>query len=125
MSLYDIEKIKIMIKTNIPDKPLIPFDSKTLYITNKIGYSDYPYITKQVKYPYNELAKMSYSDIADFFFVKKVFVNILSKSIKQQGINTLETPQQKKLKEETLRKMRNLTPWNKNKKMPGSTPFNN
>jgi len=95
MSLYDIEKIKIMIKTNIPDKPLIPFDSKTLYITNKIGYSDYPYITKQVRYPYNELAKMSYSDIADFFFVKKVFVNILSKSIKQEGI------QQKKLKEET------------------------
>jgi hypothetical protein len=95
MSLYDIEKIKIMIKTNIPDKPLIPFDSKTLYITNKIGYSDYPYITKQVRYPYNELAKMSYSDIADFLFVKNVLVNILSKSIKQEGI------QQQKLKEET------------------------
>jgi len=101
MSLYDIEKIKIMIKTNIPDNPLITFDSKTLYITNKIGYSDYPYITKQVKYPYDELAKMSYSDIANFFFVKKVFIDTLSKSIKQQGINTLETPAQKKLREET------------------------
>jgi len=101
MSLYDIEKIKIMIKTNIPNKEPIPFDSKTLYITNKIGYSDYPYITKQVKYPYDELAKMSYSDIANFFFVKKVFIDTLSKSIKQQGINTLETPEQKKQREET------------------------
>jgi hypothetical protein len=101
MSLYDIEKIKIMIKTNIPNKEPIPFDSKTLYITNKIGYSDYPYITKQVRYPYDELAKMSYSDIANFFFVKKVFIDTLSKSIKQQAINTLETPEQKKLREET------------------------
>jgi hypothetical protein len=100
MSLYDIEKIKIMIKTNIPDKEPLPFDSKMLYTSNKVGYSDYPYITKQVRYPYDELAKMSYSDITDFFFVKKVFVNILSKSIKQQKVNPLETLDQKKLREE-------------------------
>jgi len=78
MSLYDIEKIKIMIKTNIPDKEPIPFDSKMLYIQNKTGYSDYPYITKQVRYPYSKLAKMEYSDIAYFFFNKNAFIQQLS-----------------------------------------------
>jgi len=103
MSLYDIEKIKIMIKTNIPDKELIPFDSKMLYIQNKNGYSDYPYITKQVRYPYSQLAKMEYSDITDFFFVKRIFIDILSKSIKQQKVIPLETEtqDQKKIREET------------------------
>ena len=93
MSLYDIEKIKIMIKTNIPDKELVPFDSKMLYTPNKRGYSDYPYITKQVKYPYNELVKLDYSDIADFFFIKNVFIERLSSQV-----NPKEKPEETKKK---------------------------
>jgi hypothetical protein len=97
MSLYDIEKIKIMIKTNIPDKEPIPFDSKILYIQNKTGYSDYPYITKQVRYPYSKLVKMEYSDIAYFFFNKNAFIQQLSSEIK---INPSETPEEKKIRED-------------------------
>jgi len=100
MSLYDIEKIKIMIKTNIPDKEPIPFDSKMLYIQNKTGYSDYPYITKQVRYPYSKLAKMEYSDIAYFFFNKNAFIQQLSSEIKKVKINPSETPEEKKKRED-------------------------
>ena len=100
MSLYDIEKIKIMIKTNIPDKEPIPFDSKMLYIQNKTGYSDYPYITKQVRYPYSKLAKMEYSDIAYFFFNKNAFIQQLSSEIKKVKINPPETPEKKKKRED-------------------------
>jgi len=100
MSLYDIEKIKIMIKTNIPDKEPIPFDSKMLYIQNKTGYSDYPYITKQVRYPYSQLAKMEYSDIAYFFFNKNAFIQQLSSEIKKVKINLSETPEKKKKRED-------------------------
>ena len=98
MSLYDIEKIKIMIKTNIPDKEPISFDSKMLYIQNKTGYSDYPYITKQVRYPYSKLAKMEYSDIAYFFFNKNAFIQQLSSEIKK--ITPSEKPEEKKKRED-------------------------
>ena len=101
MSLYDIEKIKIMIKSNIPDKEPVSFDSKMLYTSKKTGYSDYPYITKQVKYPYDELVKMEYSDITDFFFIKNVFIQTLLPESKKQNIDQKETPANKKNRENT------------------------
>jgi len=84
MSLYNIDTIIIMIKSNIPDKPPFPFTKNSLY-TEKLPlfskYSEYPYITDTIKYPYNKLSKLSYDDIVNFFFIKQKFKYILENEV--------------------------------------------
>jgi hypothetical protein len=84
MSLYNIDTIIILIKSNIPDKQPFPFTKNSLY-TAKLPlfskYSEYPYITDTIKYPYKKLSKLAYDDIVNFFFIKQKFKYILENEL--------------------------------------------
>lgn len=89
MSLFKPDNIIIMIKTNIPDQTPIPFTKNLLNLDNSktARYSEYPYITKKIKYPYDTLSKLKeYSDITDFFFIEKKFKSKLN-NIKTETLN--------------------------------------
>jgi hypothetical protein len=84
-----------MIKTNIPDQTPIPFTKKLLHNPNNpkfdnSKYSEYPYVTKLIKYPYDVLSKLEYSELTDFFFIEKKFKNRLN-NIKTETPDTKES----------------------------------
>jgi len=94
MSLFKPDNIIIMIKTNIPDQTPIPFTKKLLHNPNtkfdNSKYSEYPYVTKLIKYPYDVLSKLEYSELTDFFFIEKKFKNRLN-NIKTETPDTKES----------------------------------
>lgn len=76
----NVQAIKIIIKTNIPGQADIPFTKSILYhteLSGTDGYNEYPYISDNTVIPNSlvqSLKSGKYSDVADFFFNKKVFI---------------------------------------------------
>ena len=73
----NVQSIQIMLKSNIPgQKDLIPFTKAVLYhpdLSDTDGLNEYPFISSNVKIPYDKLRNNNYSDIVRFFFDKPVF----------------------------------------------------
>lgn len=73
-----IEPIKIVLRTNIPEKEEIIFEKSLLYIPDekeksRITLEKYPYITFDTNYSMTSLFKLTYLERIEFFFNKNVF----------------------------------------------------
>jgi hypothetical protein len=83
MAAVNVQAIKIMIKTNIPEQKDIAFTNALLYhpdLSSTGEYNEYPYISDDTVIPNSlvqSLKSSKYSDVADFFFNKKVFLSRL------------------------------------------------
>lgn len=78
---YNIQQIKIVLKTNIQSQPEVVLDSSILYHPEeKIEYASlnkYPFFTFDFKYSYSKLNSFSYADRVKFFFDRKFFEKTL------------------------------------------------
>ena len=95
----NVQSIQIMLKSNIPgQKDLIPFTKAVLYhpdLSDTDGLNEYPFISSNVKIPYDKLRNNNYSDIVRFFFDKPVFQMKCAKELD----NTTKSPNEKEIQE--------------------------
>jgi len=81
----DVDKLKIVFYTNLAEEE----NEKVVFKREMLHHADLnksalrlnslPYFTSQVKYPVDKLNSLSYSEVIDFFFNEKQFVNMLKK----------------------------------------------
>ena len=81
----NIYPIKIMLDTNIPNQPPIPFEKSLLHSSAGPGtaplqtgsFNNYPYFTMDVKFPETYILTLPYDKRIEFFFNKQFMSRIL------------------------------------------------
>jgi hypothetical protein len=84
MTNIHAEELKIVFYTNLVDEQYekVIFKRDMLYhpdLKTSLRLTSYPLYTSQVKYPAGKLKALTYSEVVDFFFNEKQFVNLLRK----------------------------------------------
>ena len=86
-------KLKMLLDTNIPSKkePIL-FTRNILYVpnSNTNSSSELPFFNTQYKYPKHILNNLSYNKCIQFFFDKKLFIEMLSK----ESLSPATTPEE-------------------------------
>jgi len=81
----DVDELKIVFYTNLAqeENEKVVFKREMLYLPDlkpsSLRLNSFPYFTSHVKYPVNRLNALSYSEVIDFFFNEKLFINTLKK----------------------------------------------
>jgi hypothetical protein len=108
----NIKEIKINLKTNIEELKYVIFDIDMFYFSkekkSKINsnLNKYPYFTSDLLYPYEELEKLSHTDIVNIFFNKNKFNDYLINYYKNnpKKNNEFQGKEENKLLEKYKRK---------------------
>jgi hypothetical protein len=87
---FNPKPIKIMLDTNIPNKPSIPLTRSILYLKNisiNSVLGEYPLFVESFKYPRDYLYRTSYENRIKFFFSKSFFNKKMNEFNPQEAIN--------------------------------------
>jgi hypothetical protein len=78
---YDIEELKVMLYTNIPNNRLLQFNRKMLsqpeITSTNTDLNDNPFFTFDVEYPKGQMQYLTYQERIEIFFNKQLFSEYL------------------------------------------------
>ena len=102
----NIYPIKIMLDTNIPNQPPIPFEKSLLHSSAGPGtaplqtgsFNNYPYFTMDVKFPETYILTLPYDKRIEFFFNKQ----FMSRILKTQSFSTYSSAAPSSVPEEEV-----------------------
>ena len=95
--ILTVNKLKLLLDTNIPNKkePIL-FTRNILYnpISNTNSSTELPFFNTQYKYPKYVLNNLSYDKCIQFFFDKKIFIEMLNTYIVKESLSPAITPEE-------------------------------